>query len=75
MKLDAEMHPSIEYLLGWREHRYRYYYYYPEFTPDFSLLDKKDEDEGEKAMKSDKERPGIPTEAKVPKKEDAEDEE
>ena len=39
MKLDAEMHPSITYLLGWREHRYRYYYYYPEFTPDFSLLD------------------------------------
>mmetsp|Transcript_27259 Transcript_27259/g.36436 ORF Transcript_27259/g.36436 Transcript_27259/m.36436 type:complete len:133 (+) Transcript_27259:473-871(+) len=42
MKLDAEMHPSIAYLLGWREHRYRYYYYYPEYTPDFSLLDEDD---------------------------------
>ena len=37
--LDAEMHPSITYFLGWREHRYRYYVYYPEYTPDFSLID------------------------------------
>ncbi len=39
MTMDAELHPSIAYLLGWREHRYRYYHYYPEYTPDFSLID------------------------------------
>ena len=47
MTLDAELHPSISYLFGWREHRYRYYYYYPQYTPDFSLLDEPTESKKE----------------------------
>ena len=31
--LDATLYPSLHYLFGWREHRYRYYYYFPEATP------------------------------------------
>ena len=31
--LDATLYPSIHYLFGWRRHRYRYYYYFPEATP------------------------------------------
>ena len=48
MTLDAELYPSISYFFGWREHRYRYYYYYPEYTPDFSLLDEKDNKKDQK---------------------------
>ena len=35
--LDSNLHPSIQYFLGWREHRYRYYHYFPETTPNFDL--------------------------------------
>ena len=35
--LDAQLHPSFQYTLGWRNHRYRYYYYFPEATPAFDL--------------------------------------
>ena len=35
MTLDSQLYPSVTYLLQWREHRYRYYYYFPEFTPAF----------------------------------------
>ena len=35
--LDAKLHPSIMYALGWRQHRYRYYHYYPEFAPNFDV--------------------------------------
>ena len=35
--LDAQLHPSFQYTLGWRNHRYRYYHYFPEATPAFDL--------------------------------------
>ena len=35
--LDPQLHPSFQYGLGWREHRYRYYHYFPEATPAFDL--------------------------------------
>ena len=47
MTLDANFHPSFAYFMGWREHRYRYYYYYPQYTPDFSLLDKNSDEDDE----------------------------
>ena len=37
MTLDPQLHPSIQYVLGWRDHRYRYYYYYPETAPAFEV--------------------------------------
>ena len=35
MTLDTNLWPSVFYLLGWKDHRYRYYYHYPEQTPDW----------------------------------------
>ena len=35
--LDAQLHPSIQYTLGWRDHRYRYYHYFPQNTPVFDV--------------------------------------
>ena len=37
MTLDAQLFPSLMYMLGLRTHRYRYYYHYPEYAPDFDI--------------------------------------
>ena len=33
--LDPKLFPSLFYIFGLKEHRYRYYKYFPEQTPDF----------------------------------------
>ena len=35
--LDAKLYPSIQYLLGLRQHRYRYYSQNPEYAPIFDF--------------------------------------
>ena len=37
MHLDAKLYPSLNYALGWREHRFRYYYYFPDTAPAFDV--------------------------------------
>ena len=45
-RLDASLYPSLAYLVGWRDHRYRYYHYFQsEELPNENLELAQDDDE------------------------------